>query len=110
MARPWCSPSATPNTATHSTRVVRRRVEALSVAESSPDVRSVVIAGEGAHFCAGGNLQRLLGLRNGLSLPRHPAAEAIKDRAWQHSPLRGQGQRGRLRGVRGLRTGVFGSE
>jgi enoyl-CoA hydratase/carnithine racemase len=38
-------------------------VEALNVAESSPDVRSVVITGEGSHFCAGGNLQRLLGNR-----------------------------------------------
>ncbi|MDO9437502.1 oxepin-CoA hydrolase, alternative type [Hydrogenophaga sp.] len=38
-------------------------VEALNVAESSPDVRSVVITGEGAHFCAGGNLQRLLANR-----------------------------------------------
>ena len=34
-------------------------VEALSVAESSPEVRSVVITGEGAQFSAGGNLQRL---------------------------------------------------
>jgi enoyl-CoA hydratase/carnithine racemase len=34
-------------------------VEALSVAESSAEVRSVVIAGEGAIFCAGGDLQRL---------------------------------------------------
>ncbi len=34
-------------------------VEALNVAESSPEVRSVVITGEGSHFCAGGNLQRL---------------------------------------------------
>jgi enoyl-CoA hydratase/carnithine racemase len=34
-------------------------VEALNVAESNPDVRSVVITGEGATFCAGGNLQRL---------------------------------------------------
>jgi enoyl-CoA hydratase/carnithine racemase len=38
-------------------------VEALNVAESSPDVRSVVITGEGNHFCAGGNLQRLLANR-----------------------------------------------
>ena len=34
-------------------------VEALNVAESSPEVRSVVITGEGGLFSAGGNLQRL---------------------------------------------------
>lgn len=34
-------------------------VEALNAADSSPAVRSVVIVGEGAWFCAGGNLQRL---------------------------------------------------
>jgi enoyl-CoA hydratase/carnithine racemase len=34
-------------------------IEALNVAETNPDVRSVVITGEGATFCAGGNLQRL---------------------------------------------------
>jgi len=34
-------------------------VEALSVAEGNPDIRSVVLTGEGATFCAGGNLQRL---------------------------------------------------
>ncbi|RZJ15265.1 MAG: enoyl-CoA hydratase, partial [Haliea sp.] len=33
-------------------------VEALSVAEGNPDIRSVVLTGEGATFCAGGNLQR----------------------------------------------------
>lgn len=38
-------------------------VEALSVAESNPEVRSVVVTGEGAIFCAGGNLQRLLANR-----------------------------------------------
>lgn len=38
-------------------------VEALNVAESNPEIRSVVIAGEGSHFCAGGNLQRLLNNR-----------------------------------------------
>lgn len=34
-------------------------IEALNAAESSRDIRSVVITGEGAMFCAGGNLQRL---------------------------------------------------
>lgn len=34
-------------------------VEALSVAESSAEVRTVVITGEGSVFSAGGNLQRL---------------------------------------------------
>lgn len=38
-------------------------VEALNVAESSPDVRSVVITGADGMFCAGGNLQRLLANR-----------------------------------------------
>jgi enoyl-CoA hydratase/carnithine racemase len=35
-------------------------VEAFNAADGNPEVRSVVITGEGAHFCAGGNLQRLL--------------------------------------------------
>jgi len=39
-------------------------VEALNAAERNTDVRSVVITGEGAHFCAGGNLQRLLDNRS----------------------------------------------
>lgn len=38
-------------------------VEALNVAERNPEVRSVVITGEGSVFCAGGNLQRLLASR-----------------------------------------------
>jgi enoyl-CoA hydratase/carnithine racemase len=38
-------------------------VEALSVAENNPEVRSVVLTGEGAIFSAGGNLQRLLANR-----------------------------------------------
>ncbi len=38
-------------------------IEALNAAETSPEVRSVVITGEGSTFCAGGNLQRLLANR-----------------------------------------------
>lgn len=38
-------------------------IEALNVAERSPDVRSVVITGAGGMFCSGGNLQRLLANR-----------------------------------------------
>ena len=34
-------------------------IEALNVAETNPDIRSVIITGEGAHFCAGTNVQRL---------------------------------------------------
>ncbi|MES2363106.1 MAG: enoyl-CoA hydratase [Pseudomonadota bacterium] len=41
-------------------------VEALNAAENNPDIRSVVITGEGAVFCAGGNLQRLQANRSEL--------------------------------------------
>jgi enoyl-CoA hydratase/carnithine racemase len=34
-------------------------IEALNAAENNPDIRSVVLTGEGSVFCAGGNLQRL---------------------------------------------------
>ena len=34
-------------------------IEALNVAETNPDIRSVVITGEGAHFCAGSDVHRL---------------------------------------------------
>lgn len=34
-------------------------IEALNAAENNPEIRSVVITGEGSLFCAGGNLQRL---------------------------------------------------
>jgi enoyl-CoA hydratase/carnithine racemase len=50
-------------------------VEALSVAESSPEVRSVVITGAGSMFCAGGNLQRLLANRE---QPPEVQAQAIE--------------------------------
>ncbi|MDB5858787.1 MAG: Unsaturated acyl-CoA hydratase [Ramlibacter sp.] len=49
-------------------------VEALNAADSSPDVRSVVITGAGGTFCAGGNLQRLLENRG---KPREVQAQSI---------------------------------
>jgi enoyl-CoA hydratase/carnithine racemase len=50
-------------------------IEALGVAETSPDVRSVILTGEGPIFCAGGNLQRLQGNRQ---LPPQAQAESIE--------------------------------
>ena len=41
-------------------------VEALNAAENNPDIRSVVITGEGTTFCVGGNLQRLQANRQQL--------------------------------------------
>jgi enoyl-CoA hydratase/carnithine racemase len=49
-------------------------VEALNAAENNPEVRSVVIAGEGGVFSAGGNLQRLQANRN---QPREVQAQSI---------------------------------
>ena len=39
-------------------------IEALNAAENNPEIRSVVITGEGSVFCAGGDLQRLLANRH----------------------------------------------
>ena len=50
-------------------------VEALNVAESSADVRSVVITGENGIFSAGGNLQRL---QNNRQLPPEHQAQSIE--------------------------------
>jgi enoyl-CoA hydratase/carnithine racemase len=38
-------------------------IEALNVAETNPDIRSVIITGEGAHFCAGSDVHRLQAIR-----------------------------------------------
>ncbi len=50
-------------------------VEALNAAESNPDVRSIVITGEGSTFSAGGNLQRL---QNNRQLPPEVQAQSIE--------------------------------
>jgi len=49
-------------------------IEALNAAESNPEIRTVIITGEGAHFCAGGNLQRLLTNRE---QPKEVQAQSI---------------------------------
>ena len=49
-------------------------IEALNLAESSADIRSVVIVGEGKVFSAGGNLQRL---QNNRQQPAAVQAESI---------------------------------
>lgn len=49
-------------------------VEALNAAENNPDIRSVIITGEGSMFCAGGNLQRLQGNRRE---PKEVQAQSI---------------------------------
>jgi enoyl-CoA hydratase/carnithine racemase len=50
-------------------------IEALNVAETNPEIRSVIITGEGTNFCAGGNLNRLLGNRE---KPRDVQAQSIE--------------------------------
>lgn len=49
-------------------------VEALNSAENNPEIRSVIITGEGASFCAGGNLLRLQANR---MLPAEVQAERV---------------------------------
>jgi enoyl-CoA hydratase/carnithine racemase len=49
-------------------------LEALNLAESSPDIRSVVIVGDGKIFSAGGNLQRL---QNNRQQPANVQGESI---------------------------------
>lgn len=39
-------------------------IEALGMAEGDDEIRTIVLRGDGAHFCAGGNLQRLSAARH----------------------------------------------
>lgn len=52
------SDPATRNTLSH--QVIAAGIEALNVAEADPTLRCVLLRGDGAHFCAGGNLQGLM--------------------------------------------------
>lgn len=55
------SDPATLNTV--SEQLIAAGIEALGVAESDPEVRAVVLHGEGSNFCAGGNLRGLVSRR-----------------------------------------------
>lgn len=48
---------------TLSPQVYAAGVEALNTADADASVRAVIIRGDGAHFCAGGDLNRLAGVR-----------------------------------------------
>ncbi len=48
-----------PTRNTLSAQLIAAAVEALAVAESDPELRCVILRGDGAHFCAGGNLHGL---------------------------------------------------
>ena len=45
---------------TLSQQVIAAGIEALGVAEADETLRAVILRGDGAHFCAGGNLQGLM--------------------------------------------------
>jgi len=51
-------------------------VEAIGTAESDPTLRAVVLRGDGGHFCAGGNLQRLAETRRSGEPERQAASMA----------------------------------
>ena len=53
-----------PTRNTLSAQVIAAGIEALGASEANDDVRAVILRGEGAHFCAGGNLQGLLERRD----------------------------------------------
>ena len=61
MTQPRFSDPATRNTL--SEQLISAGVEALNVAESNDDIRAVILRGDGAHFCAGGNLNGLASRR-----------------------------------------------
>jgi enoyl-CoA hydratase/carnithine racemase len=54
-----------------SPQAVTAAIEALNQADQNPEVRAVVLRGDGEHFCAGGDLNRIGGARE-----RPPEAQA----------------------------------
>lgn len=52
-------------------------IEALSVAERNPEIRSIIITGANGMFCAGGNLERLLANRQQAPRVQAESIEAL---------------------------------
>jgi enoyl-CoA hydratase/carnithine racemase len=71
------SDPATRNTL--STQVIAAGIEALRASEAKDEVRTVVLRGAGAHFCAGGNLQGLLERRAAGRPVQHRMIEHLHD-------------------------------
>jgi enoyl-CoA hydratase/carnithine racemase len=61
---------------TLSAQLIAAGIEALGASEGKDDIRAVVLRGEGAHFCAGGNLQGLL--------ERRAAGRPVQHRMIEH--------------------------
>ena len=55
------SDPGTRNSLSH--QVIAAGIESLNTAEADPEIRCVLLRGDGDHFCAGGNLQGLLARR-----------------------------------------------
>jgi len=69
------SDPATRNTL--SQQVIAAGIEALGVAEADASVRCVILRGDGAHFCAGGNLHGLLERRAAGPPAQHQMLEHL---------------------------------
>lgn len=69
------SDPATRNTL--SAQMLAAGIEALGASEGKDEVRAVVLRGEGAHFCAGGNLQGLLERRAAGRPAQHAMIEHL---------------------------------
>lgn len=52
-------------------------IEALNAAEANRDIRAIIITGEGEHFCAGGNLNRLKANRAQAPKVQEDSIEAL---------------------------------
>ena len=61
---------------TLSAQVIAAGIEALDASEANRDIRTVVLQGDGGHFCAGGNVQGLV--------ERRAAGEAAQRRMLEH--------------------------